>query len=275
MRAPVRVDATILDTLAELVPLAPLHQPHNLLPIRVIAREASRHRRRSLASTPRSTGQHRRWRRRSRCPHRSPIAGVRRYGFHGLSYEYIASVLPQHDAHAAAGQTVVLHLGNGASMCAMLRRPQHHEHDGLHGRRRPADGHAHRHPRPGRASLSHAGAQDGRRGDREAALQSIGTARRVGQFERHARAPRGTEPRAKLAVDLFVYRIGRELGSLAAALGGLDAIVFTAGIGENSAAIREARVPRGGMARRRTRRRRECRRRSSHQHRVDAASRRG
>ena len=69
-------------------------------------------------------------------------AGVRRYGFHGLSYEYIASVLPQLDARAARGRTVVLHLGNGASMCALERGPQRREHDGLHRGRRPADGHA-------------------------------------------------------------------------------------------------------------------------------------
>ena len=116
--APMRLDAAALDTLAELVPLAPLHQPHNLLPIRVIAE-----RRPGLPQVACfDTAFH-----QSASPLAQAFAlppsitdrGVRRYGFHGLSYEYIASVLPQHDARAAAGKTVVLHLGNGASMCAM------------------------------------------------------------------------------------------------------------------------------------------------------------
>ena len=101
------------------VPLAPLHQPHNLAPIRLLlerrpraaAGRVLRHR-----VPPRRS---RRSRRRSRCRKAITDRGVRRYGFHGLSYEYIAQVLPQYDARAAAGKTVVLHLGNGASMCAI------------------------------------------------------------------------------------------------------------------------------------------------------------
>ena len=116
--APVRVDSNVLNRLAALVPLAPLHQPHNLLPIRTIAE-----RRPGLPQVACfDTAFHqtaRDSRRRSRCRRPSLTRGVHRYGFHGLSYEYIASVLPRHDARAAAGKTVVLHLGNGASMCAM------------------------------------------------------------------------------------------------------------------------------------------------------------
>ena len=116
---PVRVDAAIVDALEKYVPLAPLHQPHNLAPIRLLLERAAR------AAAGRVL--------RHRVPSQPAAgrAGVRaaaqaitergvlRYGFHGLSYEYIAQVLPRIDARAAAGKTVVLHLGNGASMCAI------------------------------------------------------------------------------------------------------------------------------------------------------------
>ncbi len=113
-----RIDAAVLDALAALIPLAPLHQPHNLTPIRAL-----------LATAPDlpqvacfDTAFHRTMPELAQAyalPASVTDHGVRRYGFHGLSYEYIASVLPRHDAHAAAGRVVVAHLGNGASMCAM------------------------------------------------------------------------------------------------------------------------------------------------------------
>ena len=116
--APVAVDPDFVAQLDKLVPLAPLHQPHSLALIKICCRVVPACRR-SPASTRRFIAPSRRSRRPSLCPPSTPIAGVRRYGFHGLSYEYIASALPQFDARAAAGRTVVLHLGNGASMCAM------------------------------------------------------------------------------------------------------------------------------------------------------------
>jgi acetate kinase len=114
----VRIDPTVLAALGKFIPLAPLHQPHNLTPIRVLMERApdlpqvacfdtSFHR----TSPPISQ--------RFAIPAELHDAGVQRYGFHGLSYEYVASVLPKYDANAAAGKTVVLHLGNGASMCAL------------------------------------------------------------------------------------------------------------------------------------------------------------
>ena len=120
-------------------------------------------------------------------------AGVRRYGFHGLSYEYIASVLPAFDERAAKGKTVVLHLGNGASMCALSNGVQRCEHDGVHRSRWIADGHALRSHRPRRDPVSH-GSGHGRAGDREADLQRVGPARRVGHLERHAHAARLRRP---------------------------------------------------------------------------------
>jgi len=237
---PVRVDATVVKALEKFVPLAPLHQPHNLAPIRLLLErqpalpqvacfDTSFHR-----SNPDLA-------QRFALPERLHREGVQRYGFHGLSYEYIAAVLPKYDARAAAGKTVVLHLGNGSSMCAIDA-----------GR--------------GVASTMGFTAVDGLpMGTRCGALDPGVVLYLMDQHGMHARAIEkliyqesgllgvsgissdmrtllaSAEPRARLAVDLYLYRIRRELGSLAAALGGLDAIVFTAGIGENSAEIR-ARV---------------------------------
>lgn len=237
---PVRVDSQLLADLAEFVPLAPLHQPHNLEPIRLMLE-----RRPELPQVACfDTAFHRAQPELAQMfalPFALHEEGVRRYGFHGLSYEYIASVLPEIDASVAAGRTVVLHLGNGASMCALAG---------------------------GRSVASTMGftAVDGLpMGTRCGALDPGVVLYLMAQRGMDARAVEtliynqsgllgvsgvssdmrellaSSEPRAKLAVDLYVYRIGRELGSLAAALGGLDAIVFTGGIGENSAEIR-ARV---------------------------------
>ena len=235
---PVRTNEDVLARLDKLVPLAPLHQPHNLAPIRFIAARvpdlpqvacfdtAFHHDQPELAqmfALPRSITDR----------------GVRRYGFHGLSYEYIASVLPGIDPSAAAGRSVVCHLGNGASMCAVAA---------------------------GRSMASTLGftAVDGLpMGTRCGNLDPGVVLYLMDEMKMDARAIEkliykesgllgvsgissdmrdllaSDAPRAKLAVDLFVYRIGRELGSLAAALGGLDAIVFTGGIGEHAREIRE------------------------------------
>jgi acetate kinase len=234
---PVRLDSHVVDELEKLIPLVPLHQPYNLQPIRL-----GLERRPDLPQVGCFDTQF-----HSTCPEVSQIvalsgslrdAGVWRYGFHGPSYEYIASALPRLDPRAADGRTVVLHLGNGASMCAL---------------------------KAGRSLATTMGfsSLDGLpMGTRCGALdpgvilflmQSMGMDAQ--QIEKLLYKESGllglsgissdmrvllesSDPRAKLAVDVFVYRIGRELGSLAAALGGLDAIVFTAGIGENSAVIR-------------------------------------
>jgi acetate kinase len=234
---PVRVDSAVVEDLAQFVPLAPLHQPHNLTPIRLLLE-----RRPELPQAACfDTAFHRAQPELAQMfalPKELHDAGVRRYGFHGLSYEYIASVLPQYDAKAASGRCIVLHLGNGASMCALSA---------------------------GRSVASTMGftAVDGlMMGTRCGALDPGVILYLMNQRGMDARAIENLiysesgllgvsgvssdmrtllasgEARAKLAVDLYVYRIGRELGSLAAALGGLDAIVFTGGIGENSAEIR-------------------------------------
>jgi acetate kinase len=174
-------------------------------------------------------------------PYELHEAGVRRYGFHGLSYEYIASVLPQFDTKAAQGRTIVLHLGNGASMCALAGARSVASTMGF----TAVDGL----PMGTRTGNLDPGVvlylMDERGMDARAVekllYQQSGLLGVSGIASDMRTLLASQESRAKLAVDLFVYRIGRELGSLAGALGGLDAIVFTAGVGENSAEIR-ARV---------------------------------
>ncbi|MEO8629954.1 MAG: acetate/propionate family kinase [Betaproteobacteria bacterium] len=234
---PVRVDAAILAKLEALVPLAPLHQPHNLLPIKLwLDREptvpqiacfdtAFHHAQPALA-------------RAVALPLSITDRGVQRYGFHGLSYEYIAASLHQFDPKLADARVVVMHLGNGASMCAM---------------------------RAGNSVATTMGftALDGLpMGTRSGSLDPGVLLYLMQELKMDARAietllyeqsgllgvsgisgdirelEASRDPRARAAIDLFTYRINRELGSLTAALGGLDAIVFTAGIGENSALVR-------------------------------------
>jgi acetate kinase len=207
----------VIEALAKLVPLAPLHQPHNLAPIRILAQ---------IAAGPAAGGLL-----RHRLPPLQPevaqayalpeaitARGVRRYGFHGLSYEYIAACCRM-SAPGRAGRTVVAHLGNGASMCA-LRRPQHGQHDGLHRRRRPADGHALRQPRPGRDPVPDGRAEDGCARRRGPDLQASGLLGVSGISSDMRTLLASDDPRARFAVELFSYRIGRELGSLAAPLQG-------------------------------------------------------
>jgi acetate kinase len=237
---PVRLDAAVCAALDKYVPLAPLHQPHNLAPIRLLLERLPQLPQVACFDTAFHRGQ-------------PPVAqafalpaaitdrGVRRYGFHGLSYEYIAQALPQYDAPAARGKVVVLHLGNGASMCAMADGRSVASTMGF----TAADGL----PMGTRCGNLDPGVMlylmdelkmDARALEKLIYQQSglLGVSG-ISSDMRTLEASR--EPGARAAIDLYAYRIGRELGSLAAALGGLDAIVFTAGIGENSRALR-ARV---------------------------------
>jgi acetate kinase len=236
--APVRLDAGVVAKLEKLIPLAPLHQPHNLAPIRTLFQRAP--------ELPQvacfDTAAHRSnppLAQMFALPKELTDAGVRRYGFHGLSYEYIASALPRFDERAARGKTVVLHLGNGASMCALQAGRSVASTMGF----TAVDGL----PMGTRCGAIDPGVvlylMDERKMDPRAIEKLIYTQSGllgVSGVSSDMRALlESPEAGAKLAVDLFVYRIGRELGSLAAALGGLDAIVFTAGIGERAAPIRE------------------------------------
>ena len=234
---PVRIDAGVLAKLAKLVPLAPLHQPHNLAPIEAIAKAAPQ--------VPQvacfDTAFHRTQPALAQefaLPRDLTAAGVRRYGFHGLSYDYIVARLQETEPALARSRLVIAHLGNGASLCAV------HE---------------------GRSVASTMGftAVDGlmmgtrtgaldpgvllylmqERGMDAAAIEDLLYRKSgllgVSGLSSDMRTLRQAEtPPAKAAIALFVYRIAREIGSMAAALGGLDGIIFTAGIGENDAATR-------------------------------------
>ena len=237
-KGPVRIDATVLAELEALSPLAPLHQPHNLTPVRLL--QARRPEMPQVAcfdtafhTTAPEVAQ------MFALPRELTEGGVRRYGFHGLSYEYIASVLRQFDARAANGRTVVCHLGNGSSMCAMAGRRSVASTMGF----TAVEGL----PMGTRCGALDPGVvlflieQKGMepRAVRELLYNKSGLLGVSGLSSDMRALLESDDPCAKLAIDIYVYRIGRELGSLAAALGGLDAIVFTAGIGENASVIRE------------------------------------
>ena len=235
--APSRVDAAVLAELERFVPLAPLHQPHNLAPIRAILERAPHlpqvacfdtafHR--SQASVVQSFA----------LPRSYFAEGIRRYGFHGLSYEYVAAEMSRVAPNIANARVIIAHLGNGASLCAVSK---------------------------GRSVASTMGftAVDGlmmgtrcgtidpgvilylmdQHGMDTRAIEDLVYRRSgllgVSGISSDMRALRASPaPEAAEAIALFVHRIIREIGSLSAALGGLDALVFTAGIGENDPATR-------------------------------------
>ncbi|VXB08740.1 Acetate kinase [Burkholderia sp. 8Y] len=235
---PVRVTQAVLDELEALVPLAPLHQPHNLSPIRIIARtrpelpqvacfDTAFHR-----SAPEVAQAY-------ALPAFIAEKGVRRYGFHGLSYEYIASVLPRMAPAAATGRTVVAHLGNGASMCAMVGGKSIASTMGFTAVDGLPMGTRCGNLDPG-VILYLMSALEMEKQDIEDLIYRQSGLLGVSGISSDMRALLASEaPRARFAIDLHTYRIARELGSLVAAMQGIDALVFTAGVGENASIIRE------------------------------------
>lgn len=234
---PIVVTPQVVEQLRQLVPLAPLHQPHNLAAIEAVFD--------ALPDVPQvacfDTSFHRGQPAVAELvplPWKLCAAGLQRYGFHGLSYEYIASVLPQVAPEIAHGRVIVAHLGSGASLCAL---------------------------KDGRSVDSTLGftALDGLcMGTRPGALdpglvlylfQVLGLAAQDVETILYKKSGllgisgissdmrvllESREPAARLAVDYFVYRAAKEIGAMAAVLGGVDGLVFTAGIGENSPEIR-------------------------------------
>jgi acetate kinase len=234
---PVLVDHGVIARLERLTALAPLHQPHNLAPIRSLLANLPALPQVACFDTAFHRG-HDEVADHYAIPRRLYDEGVRRYGFHGLSYEYIAKALPEIAPDIAKGRIIVAHLGSGASMCA------------IHG---------------GRSVESTMGftALDGlpmgtrtgqidpgvvlylltEKGIAPAAVQEFlyrdcGLKGISGVSNDMRELLNSSDPRAAFAIDYFVYRAALQAGMLAAALQGLDAFVFTAGIGENSVAIR-------------------------------------
>jgi len=235
---PIKLNDAHVARLREFIPLAPLHQPHNLAGIEAM--------RAALPGIPQvacfDTAFHRTQPPIAQLfalPRRITAQGVRRYGFHGLSYEYIADVLPQHLADGRAeGRVIVAHLGNGASMCAMVGRKSQATTMGftaveglMMGTRTGALD-------PG--VLLYLMDYDGM--DAKALTQLLykesGLLGVSGISQDMRELLASDRPEAAEAVELFCYRIVREIGSLAAAIGGLDALVFTGGIGEHAAPVR-------------------------------------
>ena len=236
---PVRVDEAVLARLESYVPLAPLHQPNNLAPIRRFLERRPDLPQIACFDTAFHRG-HDAVVDHYAIPEQFYREGVRRYGFHGLSYEYIAGRMKQIAPDVADGRMIVAHLGNGASMCA-VRAGKSIEStmgftalDGLPMGTRPGQ------IDPGVLLylLGEKGLSPGALEDllyRESGLKGLsGISNDMRELEA------SDDPRAAFAVAYFVYRAALHTGLLAAALGGLDAFVFTAGIGENSARIREA-----------------------------------
>jgi acetate kinase len=235
---PIAIDDVALEALRSFIPLAPLHQPHNLAGIEAMSA--------TLGDVPQiacfDTAFHRTQPTLAQLfalPRRITAEGVRRYGFHGLSYEYIADVLPRHLGEKADGRVIVAHLGNGASLCAMQERRSRATSMGF----TALDGlvmgtrtgsldpgvllylmQQHRMDAAALEKLLY----------RESGLLGVSG---ISQDMRELLASRERE--AREAVDLFCYRLVRETGALAAVLGGVDAIVFTGGIGEHAAPVRE------------------------------------
>ena len=237
---PVQVSIAVLENLEGLIPLAPLHQPHNLRAIRILRKmlpqvlqvacfdTAFHHTQPALAQE-------------FALPKTLTATGVRRYGFHGLSYEYIAGQLPEVLGAQANGKVIVGHLGNGASLCAMNNRVSVASTMGFS-------------TLDGLMMGSRCGALDA--GVVLYLLQQRGMdAAHVSDVLYHQSGLLGVSgissdmqvllaseaPDAAAAIALFVYRIVCEIGALSAAMGGLDALIFTGGIGEHAAPIR-ARV---------------------------------
>ena len=238
--APVRVDAGVIAALEKFIPLAPLHQPHNLAPIRTLLERSPALPQVACFDTAFHRGQAE-VAQAFALPKSITERGVRRYGFHGLSYEYIAQTLPQHDPRGAAGKTVVLHLGNGASMCAIAGGRSVASTMGFTAVDGLPMGTRCGNLDPGVMLYLIDELEMDSRAIEKLVYQQSGLLGVSGLSSDMRTLEASADPAAKAAIDLFIYRIGRELGSLAAALGGLDAIVFTAGIGENSRNLR-ARV---------------------------------
>lgn len=235
--APVLLNGATIAELSELIQLAPGHQPHNLAAIRAVA--GAWHELPQVACF--DTAFHRTLPRLAQLyplPRDLITEGVVRYGFHGLSYEYITSVLPHHAGERASGRVVVAHLGHGASLCGMLNRQSIATTMGftaldgiMMGTRSGAIDPGiilHLLQAKGMAPHDVAGILYARSG----LLGVSGISDDVRILEA------SDDPRAAEALDLFAYRVIREIGSLMAALGGLDVLVFTAGVGEHSSRLR-------------------------------------
>ena len=234
---PQLVTPDLLGALDRLTPLAPLHLPHNIAPIRILAQarpdlpqiasfDTAFHHGVPVVAT------------RFALPREYEAQGIRRYGFHGLSYEYIAGVLRETAPDLAHGRVIVAHLGNGASLCAMQ---DGHSMDTTMGFT-ALDG-LMMGTRCGNLDPGVILYLEQQQGLTPQAVQDILYKKSgllgVSGISGDMRVLLASKaPSARDAIDLFVFRIAREIGALTSSLGGLDGLVFTGGIGEHAPAIR-------------------------------------
>jgi acetate kinase len=234
---PVVIDQAVVANLEQYVSLAPLHQPNNLAPIRTLMEARPELLQVTCFDTAFHHG-HSAVADHYAIPARFYAEGVRRYGFHGLSYEYIAQRLREVAPTVAAGRVIVAHLGSGASMCALANGRSVESTMGFTALDGIPMG-----TRPGQIDPGVLLYLLSKKGMTPAAVQDLlyhdsGLKGLSGISNDMRDLESSSDPGAKLAVDYFVYRVGLNAGMLAAALGGLDGFVFTAGIGENSPTIR-------------------------------------
>jgi acetate kinase len=233
----VRVDARVLARLRELTPLVPLHQPYNLAPIETLLETSPEVPQVACFDTAFHATQPE-LAKLFGLPKRFREEGVLRYGFHGLSYEYIAQRLPEIAPDIAHKRVIVAHLGSGASMCALHDRQSVANTFGFSALEGLPMGTRCGTLDPG-VVIFLARERGMTMGQIETLLYKQSGLLGLSGVSNDVRALlASSEPDAKLALDYFAYRASRELGSLAAALGGLDGVVFTAGIGENSPEVR-------------------------------------
>jgi acetate kinase len=241
--SPTIVTPEVLAELRKLIPLAPLHQPHNLAAIDAVSERLPEVPQVACFDTSFHRGQ-------PAVAEVIPLPrevcgdGVQRYGFHGLSYEYIASVLPQQAPQIAEGRVIVAHLGSGASLCALKNGKSIDSTlgftalDGLCMGTRPGS------LDPGVVLYLFQNLGLSAKDVETILYKKSGLLAISGVSNDMRKLVGNTLPSARLAVDYFVYRVLKEIGALTAVLGGLDGLVFTAGIGENSSEIR-ARICEG------------------------------
>jgi acetate kinase len=235
--APAVVDEAVLAALDRLVPLAPLHQPHNLAPIRTIRERFPGTVQVACFDTAFHRG-HAEVADRYALPEALYQEGVRRYGFHGLSYEYVVQTLPRLAPAAARGAVVVAHLGSGASMCAIRDGRSVDSTMGFTALDGLPMGTRCGQLDPGVVLYLLSEKRYDVEGVERLLYEQAGLRGLSGISNDVRDLLASAHPHARLALDYFVYRAGREIGSLAAALGGVDALVLTGGISENSPEMR-------------------------------------
>jgi acetate kinase len=235
---PIRITPQVLSELKDLTPLAPLHQPHNLAPIEALLERVPEVPQVACFDTAFHRG-HAPVATLVPLPREYCTGGVERYGFHGLSYEFVASALPETAPAIADGRIIVAHLGSGASLCALRGRKSidttmsFTAMDGLCMGTRPGG------LDPGVVLYLFQQLGLSVKQVEEILYKKSGLLGISGLSNDMRDLLSSSDPRAKLAIDYFVYRAAKEIGALAAVLGGVDALVFTAGIGENSAEVRQ------------------------------------